>query len=165
MRRKVNDITPTLPPGVGEPVISDDFGDVFGFQLALVGDGYTYVEMERFAKALRKELNVVEGVSRVDLWGVQQQVVYVDVAETQLSQLGISESNLLATLDQQNMVVDAGNVDIGARRLHTVLEHLLEELSFEAPDRAGEMVEVTAEMVKERLGDLVGDRDLARYIL
>ena len=55
--------------------------------------------------------------------------------------------------------------NIGARRLHTVLEHLLEELSFSAPEQAGEMVEVTAEMVEERLGDLVGDRDLARYIL
>jgi ATP-dependent HslUV protease ATP-binding subunit HslU len=55
--------------------------------------------------------------------------------------------------------------NIGARRLHTVLERLLEELSFSAPDRAGEMVEVNAEMVQERLGDLVGDRDLARYIL
>jgi ATP-dependent HslUV protease ATP-binding subunit HslU len=55
--------------------------------------------------------------------------------------------------------------NIGARRLHTVLEHLLEELSFSAPDQAGEMVEVTTEMVEERLGDLVGDRDLARYIL
>jgi len=55
--------------------------------------------------------------------------------------------------------------NIGARRLHTVLEHLLEELSFSAPEKTGEMVEITAEMVKERLGDLVGDRDLARYIL
>jgi ATP-dependent HslUV protease ATP-binding subunit HslU len=55
--------------------------------------------------------------------------------------------------------------NIGARRLHTVLERLLEELSFSAPERAGEVVEVSAEMVQERLGDLVGDRDLARYIL
>jgi ATP-dependent HslUV protease ATP-binding subunit HslU len=55
--------------------------------------------------------------------------------------------------------------NIGARRLHTVLERLLEELSFEAPERAGEMVEVSEEMVRERLGELVGDSDLARYIL
>jgi ATP-dependent HslUV protease ATP-binding subunit HslU len=55
--------------------------------------------------------------------------------------------------------------NIGARRLYTVLERLLEELSFSAPERAGEVVEVSAEMVQERLGDLVGDRDLARYIL
>ena len=55
--------------------------------------------------------------------------------------------------------------NIGARRLHTVLERLLEELSFEAPERAGSTVEITAELVQERLGDLLGDRDLARYIL
>jgi len=55
--------------------------------------------------------------------------------------------------------------NIGARRLHTVLERLLEELSFEAPERAGETVQVTPEMVDERLGELLGDRDLARYIL
>jgi len=55
--------------------------------------------------------------------------------------------------------------NIGARRLHTVLERLLEELSFDAPERAGESVEVTADLVRERLGELVTDRDLARYIL
>ncbi|MGD8440679.1 MAG: ATP-dependent protease ATPase subunit HslU [Holophagae bacterium] len=55
--------------------------------------------------------------------------------------------------------------NIGARRLHTVLERLLEELSFEAPERAGETVQVAPEMVDERLGELLGDRDLARYIL
>ena len=55
--------------------------------------------------------------------------------------------------------------NIGARRLHTVLERLLEEISFDASERGGEMIEVDAEMVRERLGELVGDRDLARYIL
>jgi ATP-dependent HslUV protease ATP-binding subunit HslU len=55
--------------------------------------------------------------------------------------------------------------NIGARRLHTVLERLLEELSFEAPEIAGQAVAVTPDMVQERLGGLLGDRDLARYIL
>jgi ATP-dependent HslUV protease ATP-binding subunit HslU len=55
--------------------------------------------------------------------------------------------------------------NIGARRLHTVLERLLEDVSFDAPERAGEVIVVDGDLVKERLGDLVGDRDLARYIL
>jgi ATP-dependent HslUV protease ATP-binding subunit HslU len=55
--------------------------------------------------------------------------------------------------------------NIGARRLHTVLERLLEEISFSATEHSGELFEVTADMVKERLGELVGDSDLARYIL
>jgi ATP-dependent HslUV protease ATP-binding subunit HslU len=55
--------------------------------------------------------------------------------------------------------------NIGARRLHTVLERLLEDVSFDAPERAGDVVVVDGDLVKARLGDLVGDRDLARYIL
>ncbi len=61
--------------------------------------------------------------------------------------------------------INSAAENIGARRLHTVLERLLEDLSFSAPDRAGEAVEVDADMVREKLADLVGDRDLARYIL
>jgi ATP-dependent HslUV protease ATP-binding subunit HslU len=61
--------------------------------------------------------------------------------------------------------INSSAENIGARRLHTVLERLLEDLSFSAADRAGEAVVVDADMVRDRLIDLVGDRDLARYIL
>ncbi|MDE2621441.1 MAG: ATP-dependent protease ATPase subunit HslU, partial [Sphingomonadales bacterium] len=55
--------------------------------------------------------------------------------------------------------------NIGARRLQTVMEKLLEELSFEAEDRAGETVTVDADYVRERLGGLARDTDLSKYIL
>lgn len=55
--------------------------------------------------------------------------------------------------------------NIGARRLYTVLERLLDEISFDAPERGGEQYQVTEEMVREVLGPLAADRDLARYIL
>jgi ATP-dependent HslUV protease ATP-binding subunit HslU len=71
----------------------------------------------------------------------------------------------VSTIASMAAEINQAAENIGARRLHTVLERLLEELSFDAPDRHGEMVEVTAEMVRDRLADLVGDRDLARYIL
>ena len=61
--------------------------------------------------------------------------------------------------------VNERSADIGARRLHTVMERLLEELSFEAPDLSARKVTVDEEMVRERLGDLVEDRDLSQYIL
>ena len=118
LRRKVGDVVPSLPPGAGQPDVSDDFGDVFGFQLAITGDGYSYAQLESYAKSIRKELSVVEGVARIDLWGVQAKVIYLDVSETQLSQLGLTEASIVATLLQQNMVVDAGSVDVqghGAR--------------------------------------------------
>jgi ATP-dependent HslUV protease ATP-binding subunit HslU len=55
--------------------------------------------------------------------------------------------------------------NIGARRLHTVMERMLEELSFTAPDRKGESFEITGAYVRERLSELAGDRDLSKYIL
>ena len=61
--------------------------------------------------------------------------------------------------------VNSAAENIGARRLHTVLERLLEEVSFSAPDRAGEVFVVTDAMVREHLAPLIADRDLARYIL
>ena len=61
--------------------------------------------------------------------------------------------------------VNESTENIGARRLHTVLERLLEELSFSAADRNGESIEITREYVDQHLGDLAKDEDLSRYIL
>lgn len=116
MRRKVNDTRPLLPPGAGEPDISDDWGFVYGFLLAVTSSGFSDAELEEFAKHLRKELSVVSGVSRVELWGVQERVIYVDVSQEQLSQLGLTPANFTQTLGQQNMVVDAGSIDTEAKR-------------------------------------------------
>ena len=116
LRRKVRDIEHQLPPGAGRPDVSDDFGDVFGFQLAVTGDGFSYAELEQYAKDLKKELSLVTGVSRVDLWGVQQKVIYIDVAQQQLSELGMTDESILKTLNQQNMVVDGGSLDLQNNR-------------------------------------------------
>ena len=64
LRRKIRDIEATLPPGAGRPDVVDDFGDVFGFLLAVTGDGFSYAELEEFAKDIRKELGVVEEIGR-----------------------------------------------------------------------------------------------------
>lgn len=61
--------------------------------------------------------------------------------------------------------VNEKNENIGARRLATIMEKLLDELSFEAPDIGPSKVSVTAQYVRERLGDLLADTDLTRYIL
>jgi len=117
LRRKIRDVEATLPPGAGRPQVADDFGDVYGFQLVLTGDGYSYAEMERYAKTIKKELSLVSGVARVDLWGNQAKVIYLDTSQTQLSLLGLTDENIVATLSRQNMVVDAGGVDLQTKRL------------------------------------------------
>jgi multidrug efflux pump subunit AcrB len=116
LRRKIRNIEHMLPPGAGRPDVTDDFGDVFGFQLAVVGDGFSYAELEAYAKDIKKELSLVENVARVDLWGVQSKAIYVSVSQTQLAELGLSDASVKATLEQQNMVVDAGGVDLERKR-------------------------------------------------
>ena len=117
MRRKVTKMAPSLPPGASTPVVNDDYGLVFGLLLAITGDGYTYEQLERYAKDLRKELSTVEGVSRVDFWGLREKVIHLDTTQAQLANLGISEDSITETLRNQNMVVDAGSVDVLDHRL------------------------------------------------
>ena len=116
MRKKVGDMEDSLPPGSGKPQINDDFGYVFGFMLAITGDGFSYAELETHAKDLRKELQLVSGVARIDFWGVQEKRIFIDIAETQATQMGITKEDLLRTLQNQNIVVDAGNVDLQDQR-------------------------------------------------
>jgi len=116
VRKKIREVEAHLPPGVGRPQIGDDFGDVFGFQLALVGDGFSASQLEKAAKELKREISLVAGVARVDLWGVQEKLVYLDVQETQLTELGLSDQSIIDTLEQQNVVVDAGKVDLEQNR-------------------------------------------------
>lgn len=117
LRKKVADVEPTLPPGAEKPKVGDDFGYVFGFLLAVSSDGYSYAELERYVKDMRKELSVVQGVARVDLWGVQEKRIYLDVSTAQLSALGLTPEQIMQTLQSQNLVVDAGRVDYQTQRL------------------------------------------------
>lgn len=117
LRKKVQDAGPALPPGANPPMVGDDFGNVFGFLLAVSSDGFSYRELEEYSKSLQKELSVVPGVARVDLWGVQQKRIYIDISNSQYSELGISPTDLQRTLSLQNQVVDAGFVDFGQKRM------------------------------------------------
>jgi len=116
VRKKIRDVEDQLPPGAGPVMVNDDFGFVLGFLLAVTGDGFSAAELEDQAKELRKQLSVVPGVARVDLWGIQDERIYVNVAEAQLSQLGITPDNLSRTLSVQNAVVNAGSIDVQDQR-------------------------------------------------
>ena len=146
LRRKIRNIEHMLPPGAGRPEISDDFGDVFGFQLAVVGDGFSYADLEEYAKDIKKELSLVKDVARVDLWGVQDKVIYVNVSQSQLSQLGLTDASVRATLEQQNMVVDAGGVDLDQKRFR-----IAPTGEFKSPEDIGNL------HIRASLGDEVSN--------
>ena len=117
LRRKVGDTRRQFPPGVGEPKVVDDFGDVYGFLLGVVADGFSYADLERYVDGLRKELSLVKGVARVEVWGVQPECIYLDASQSRLANAGVSVDQIRNTVQQQNLVVDAGAIDVANQRM------------------------------------------------
>jgi len=134
MRSKVRDIHNRLPPGALTPNVIDDFSFVYGFVLAVTGEGFSYAELEAHVKAIKKELGLVPGVARVETWGLQPKVIYLDASEEKLIELGVTAEDFIATLALQNQVVDGGAIEIGDRRLR-----IAPTGQFERPEDIGEL--------------------------
>ncbi len=131
LRRKVNDLSGMLPPGVNPPSVIDDFGDVYGVLLAVSGEGYSYEELKDYSDYLRRELVLVEGVGKVSVTGEQQEQVVVEITRNKLASLGIPTSRIYQLLQTQNQVSNSGKVKIGSEyiRLHPTGEfHSVKEL-------------------------------------
>ncbi|MEE3876849.1 efflux RND transporter permease subunit [Vibrio sp. YYF0003] len=117
MRRKINDMQPNLPQGVQSLQIIDDFGDVYGVMLMLTGDDYNYVELKRYADHLIRELELIEGVGKVDISGDQQEMFFVEISLDRLASLNIDMNVVANLLNQQNSVVSAGEVMVNGESL------------------------------------------------
>jgi len=113
LRHRVSDVQASLPPGAGVSVVNDSFGDVFGFYFALTGAEFEWNELEEIANTLRRELLLVQGVSNVELAGVQQKVVYIEIYRSRLAQLGVPLTSFFDFLRAQNTVTPAGNARVG----------------------------------------------------
>lgn len=113
LRRKIADVSPQLPPGASAPIILDDFGDVYGAYMMLHGEGYTWRDLYDTADAIKKQLVLVDGVRKVVIDGEQREVAYLDISRSRMAELGISLGEIASVLGSQNVVVDAGNVDVG----------------------------------------------------
>ena len=117
MRRKINDLQPTLPSGVQSVQIIDDFGDVFGVMLMLTGDGYDYVELKQYADYLTRELELVDGVGKVSIAGDQQEQLFVEMSLERLAALNLDMTTVTSLLAQQNSVVSSGEVMLNGQSL------------------------------------------------
>jgi multidrug efflux pump subunit AcrB len=110
VRKKIGDMRGTLPPGVVGPFFNDEFGDVFGVIYALSGQGFSPAEIKVHADSLRQTLLRVPDVAKVDLFGVQEEKVFVEVSQKKLAQMGLNLPEVLAQLNQQNAVESAGSL-------------------------------------------------------
>ncbi len=111
VRKKVGDMRQTLPQGVIGPYFNDEFGDVYGSIYALSADGFTAEELRQFAERTRSDLLRVPGVAKVELFGVQTEKIYIEIAQSRLAQMGLDLNNVIAQLNAQNGVEGAGVFD------------------------------------------------------
>jgi multidrug efflux pump subunit AcrB len=113
VRKKVGDIRATLPAGVIGPFFNDEFGDVYGSIYTLSSDGFSYQELKDQADRVRQQLLKVRDVSKVALFGVQEEKLFIEVSQKRLAQLGLDFNQVLAQIGQQNAVESAGVIDAG----------------------------------------------------
>lgn len=114
LRRKINDVQPRLPPSVrGQSMVIDDFGDVYGIFLAITGEGFSPAELRRYAGFLRRELLLVNGVKKAELFAEQQEVVFLEISRRRLAVLGINEDQIYGQLQARNVATDGGRVRVG----------------------------------------------------
>lgn len=110
VRKKVGDMRGTLPGGIQGPFFNDEFGDVYGVIYALQSDGFSDAELKVFADDVRQQLLRVPDVAKVELFGVQDEKLYIEISQKRLSQLGLDLNQVLSQLGQQNAVESAGAV-------------------------------------------------------
>jgi multidrug efflux pump subunit AcrB len=109
-RKKLGDIRSTLPTGLIGPWYNDEFGDVFGVVYALSADGYTMAELEDQADLVRRELLRVPNVAKAELYGVQEEKVYVEISQKKLARMGIHMGDVIDAINKQNAVQYAGTL-------------------------------------------------------
>jgi len=116
-RKRLGDIAHTLPEGTVGPFYNDDFGDVYGVIYALTSDGFSYRELRDRAELIRSELLRVPGAGKVDLIGVQDEVLNIDFSTRKMAGMGISADQIASTLRSQNAVTASGVVQTATERI------------------------------------------------
>lgn len=118
VRNMIADITPNLPSGVTGPTFVDSFGDVYGNIYAFTSDGLSQRQLRDYLEAARQELLTVPNVGKVDLIGAQDEVVYLEFSTKQMAALGITQSQIIETLQNQNAVIASGTLRTGAESIN-----------------------------------------------
>lgn len=117
VRKKIGDIRHTLPAGTVGPFFNDEYGDVFGNIFALTADELDYPQLKTLAENIRDELLHIPNVGKVEIFGVQDERIYIELANAKMATLGIDPASVMQALAQQNAVAGAGFFETSAERI------------------------------------------------
>ncbi len=151
VRKKVGDIRHTLPPEALGPFFNDEFGDVFGSIYAFTGDGFTLSELRDKVEDVRQELLRIPDVSKIELVGVVDDKIYIEIANAKIGALGIDANSIAQQLQAQNAIAPSGVIQTKdnaiALRVSGNFDSVksVRDLQLAVPNSGGRMI---------RLGDI-----------
>ncbi|QGZ31976.1 efflux RND transporter permease subunit [Stutzerimonas stutzeri] len=117
LRKKVGDIRHTLPAGVQGPFFNDEFGTTFGNIYALTGKGFDYAVLKDYADRIQLQLQRVKNVGKVELIGLQDEKIWIELSNVKLANLGVPLEAVRQALEAQNTVMPAGFVEGPSERV------------------------------------------------
>ena len=120
LRNKMDDVRPELPDGTVGPIVNDEFGLTAVATVALWADGFSLAEMREVARNARDQLYSLEGIKKVELYGIQNEQVYLEVSNAKLAQLGMSPGVIVRALQAQNVILPGGRFNVEGQ--HLVIE-------------------------------------------
>ena len=112
LRNRMADVIPQLPEGTNGPMVNDTFGDTSVATIALWSDGFSMAQMHETARQIRERLNLLDGIMKVDLTGVQDERIYLEVSNARITQLGIDLADIGRTLREQNVLLPGGSLNL-----------------------------------------------------
>jgi multidrug efflux pump len=118
VRKKIGDIQYTLPQGILGPFFNDEFGDTFGNIYALSGDGYSDAQLRDYAERIKLEILRVPDVAKIQLIGLQDEKITIELSNAKLATLGVTFNQLQQTLAAQNAITPAGSFETGSDRIY-----------------------------------------------
>lgn len=112
LRNRMNDVKSDLPQGTIGPMVNDTFGDTSVATIALWSDGFSMAEMHETARQVRERLNKLKGIQKVDITGVQEERIYLDVSNAKVAQLGMDIADINKSLRAQNILLPGGRINV-----------------------------------------------------
>jgi multidrug efflux pump subunit AcrB len=151
VRNKMADLKPQLPQGTVGPFVNDEFGLTAVATIALWSDGFSMAEMRVTARDVRDRLYELEGIRKVELYGVQDERVYLKYSPTKLAQYGVNIGEIADTIIAQNVVLSGGKINAAGK--YIIIEP---SGNFEKPeDIAAVPIRIPNTDKTLRLGDVV----------
>ncbi len=117
LRKKLADVQGQLPANLIGPTVNDEFSDVDSILYTMTGTGADYAQLKKVAEGLRQRLLKVDGVTKVNLYGTQDERIFVEFSHAKLATLGIAPQAIFDSLAKQNAVTPAGTVETSSQRV------------------------------------------------